>query len=467
MTFDPRFAPPASLLLSEVLAATGGELLGGVGGPFTVCTDSRAAGPGTLFVALQGEVHDAHAFVGAALAAGSAALVSTVDPAWTPTAPLIRVPDTLVALGQVGQAALLRQGPSVAAITGSVGKTSTRAMLSAILRQVVPTLSTDGNFNNRVGLPLTLLQLRPEHRAVVLELGMSEPGEIRALAAICRPRVRVITRIAPVHLEFFDGVEGIADAKGELFEDARPGDVLVFPADEPTSARFPRPPGAVLVPVGADPDSTAPVRPLEVESLGLLGTRALIQVHGERFEVQVPIPGRHQLQNALAAAAAAWALGARAPAIQAGLLAVDVPGRRMKVAERNGVLVVDDAYNASPASVAAVLETVARIPRQGRRVAALGDMLELGPTAPGLHADVGRAAAALGLDLLVGAGPLMEYAVRAASQAGMHAVSVPDSEAAGAFLAGFLEPGDLLLLKGSRGTKMEAALDLAFPGEGN
>jgi UDP-N-acetylmuramoyl-tripeptide--D-alanyl-D-alanine ligase len=466
MTFDPRFAPPASLCLEEILAATGGELVVGSAGTFTVCTDSRAAAPGTLFVALQGEVHDAHRFVPDVLATGAGALVSTVDPAWNPTGPLVRVRDTLIALGALGRHVLLRHGPSVAAVTGSVGKTSTRAMLSAILEQVTPTLSTDGNLNNRIGLPLTLLNVTDEHRAVALELGMSEPGEIRALAAICRPRVRVITRIAPVHLEFFDGIEGIADAKGELFEDARPGDVLIFPADDPTSARFPRPPGAVLVPIGSDAGSDAPVKPLEVESRGLLGTRALVELHGTRFEIDVPVPGRHQLQNALAAAAAAWSLGAREEAIQAGLLAVQVPGRRMNVDERAGVLVVDDAYNASPASVAAVLETVSRVPREGRRVAALGDMLELGSTAPELHADVGRTAAALGLDLLIGAGPLMKHAVDAAKSAGMHAVAVPDSEAAGAFLAGFLEPGDLLLLKGSRGTKMEAALDLAFPGEG-
>ena len=466
MSYDVRFAPPAALSLSEVLAATGGELLTGAGDSLQICTDSRAAAPGRLFVALMGEVHDAHHFVEAALETGGGAVVSYVDPSWSATGPLVRVPDTLAALGALGRHALLRHGPSVAAVTGSVGKTSTRAMLSAILEQLAPTLSTDGNFNNRVGLPLTLLNLSSEHRAVVLELGMSEPGEIRVLADICRPRVRVITRIAPVHLEFFGGIEGIADAKGELFESARPGDVLIFPGDDPTSARFPRPPGAVLVPIGSDAGSKAPVRPLEVESRGLLGTRALIEVHGSRFEVDVPVPGRHQLQNALAATAAAWALGAREDAVRAGLRGVQVPGRRMKVRQIQGVLVVDDAYNASPASVAAVLETVARVPRRGRRVAALGDMLELGPTGSELHAEVGRAAAALGLDLLVGAGPLMEHAVRAAQQAGMAAVSVPDSEAAGAFLAGFLESGDLLLLKGSRGTKMEAALDLAF-GEGD
>lgn len=462
MTFDPRFAPPAALTIDEVLSATGGRLHGARSGSLRVCTDSRAAAVGRLFVALKGEVHDAHAFVPAALEAGAVAVVSGVDPAWQGA--VVEVEDTLEALGALGRQVLLREGPSVAAITGSVGKTSTRAMLTAILERVAPTLSTDGNFNNRIGLPLTLLNL-DGHRAVVLELGMSEPGEIRALAAICRPRVRVITRIAPVHLEFFDGIEGIADAKGELFEDARPGDVLVFPTDDPMSARFPRPDGAVVVEVGSDAGSDAPVRPIEVEDRGLLGTRALIEVHGTRFEIEVPIPGRHQLQNALAATAAAWALGAREDAVQQGLANVDVPGRRMKIAERGGVLVVDDAYNASPASIAAVLETVARADCRGRRIAALGDMLELGPTGPKLHADVGRAVAALGIDLLVGTGPLMVHAVDAANAAGAHAVAVPDSEAAGAFLAGFLEPGDLLLLKGSRGTKMEAALDVAFGDE--
>ncbi len=164
MSYDPRFAPPATLSVAEILAATGGKLVGGLG-EVAVCTDSRAAAPGKLFVALKGDVHDAHRFVPDALAAGAGAIVSRIDRAWpAPQGPLVHVPDTLDALGSLGRAVLLRDGPSVAAVTGSVGKTSTRAMLSAILEQAFPTLSTDGNFNNRIGLPLTLLQLKPEHR---------------------------------------------------------------------------------------------------------------------------------------------------------------------------------------------------------------------------------------------------------------------------------------------------------------
>lgn len=453
---DPRFAPPAALTVPQLLAATGARLVSGTeGGTWTVVTDSRLAGPGTLFVALVGEVHDAHRFLPEVLETGSGALVRDGTELPASQGPVLAVPDTLDALGGIGRAWLLAHGPSVVGVTGSVGKTTTRAMVASILGQMGPGLSTDGNFNNRIGLPLTLLQLTDEHRWAVVEMGMSEPGEIAALAAIARPRVRVITQVAPVHLEFFDSVEGIADAKGELFADARPGDVLVYPAENPLSARFPRPGGAVLVPFGAG----GAVHAVSVQERGLQGTHATVEAHGTRFVIDVPIPGRHQLDNALAAIAATWALGAREAEIVAGLKALDVPGRRMKIAERAGVLVVDDAYNASPASVEAVLRTFAALPERGRRVAALGDMLELGPRSGELHARIGDLAAQLRIDLLVGAGPLMQAAVDAARTAGIEAVAVPDSAAAGAFLAGFLQPGDQLLLKGSRGTRMERALD--------
>lgn len=456
------FHPPARLTVPQLLAATGGTLLAGPSdGVWTLCTDTRELTPGAVFVALRGENHDGHDYLEQALVTGGALV--EVGPAPLPAAgPVIAVPDTLVALGDIARAFLLRSDPSVAAVTGSVGKTTTRAMLASILAEVAPGLSTEGNFNNRIGVPLTLLGLRPEHRWAVLEMGMSEPGEIRALAAIARPLVRVITEVAAVHLEFFESVEGIADAKGELFEDARPGDVLVFPADHALRHRFPTPPGSVLVPFGRSIASDAPVRPVSIEDRGLAGTAARIHVHGHEFDVTVPIAGRHQLHNALAAAAAAWALGAREDHIRRGLATVEVPGRRMSVEERDGVLVVDDAYNASPASMAAVLRTFAALPGPGRRIAALGDMLELGPSGPELHAEVGRLVSELGLDLLVGAGPLMAHAVAAAD---IEAIAAADSEVAGAILKDRLRPGDRLLLKGSRGTRMERAAARVFDPE--
>jgi UDP-N-acetylmuramoyl-tripeptide--D-alanyl-D-alanine ligase len=459
------FAPPSTLTLAEVLASTGGRLVAGPGtGAFAPVTDSRLAGPGTLFIALTGETHDGHDFVPDATHRGSAALVSSrwaglPDVAASgPT--VVVVQDTLVALGDLARFHLHRSGPAVAAVTGSVGKTTTRAMLGSMLRAALgPGLESEGNFNNRIGVPLTILHLRPEHRWAVLEMGMSEPGEIRALAAIARPRVRVITQVAAAHLAFFSSVEQIADAKGELFEEARPGDALVFPFDQPLYRRFPRPWGARLLAFSMDSQAPVPFRLVAASDLGLDGSLATLDLAGRHVAVRVPLPGRHQIWNALAAAAAATELGVDGDAIAEALARIEVPGRRMRREERGGVTILDDAYNANPASVEAALRTLAALPASGRRVAALGDMLELGPTGPALHEAVGRLAAELGISWLVGVGPLMADAVEAAARAGIPATHVPDAFAAGELLRTVLAAGDILLMKGSRGMRMEGLLD--------
>jgi UDP-N-acetylmuramoyl-tripeptide--D-alanyl-D-alanine ligase len=472
---DPRFAPPATFTGHDLVALTGGtHLAGPLDGEWTVCTDSRLISDGAVFIALVGDTFDGHRFAAGVVEANVAGvLVQSGE--LTPESraaleqakgPVIAVEDTLVALGNLARGHMLRHRPEVVGITGSVGKTTTRAMTAAILRRMAPGLESQGNFNNRIGLPLTVLHLQPEHRWMVLEMGMSEAGEIAALADIVRPGVRVITEVTPAHLEFFDGVEQIADAKGELFRDAQPEDVLIFPSDNPLSVRFPMPAHAQRVPFSVDPHSTAPVRPMTVRDRGLEGTEATIRLFDDVVEVRINLPGAHQLHNALAAAAAARALGASAEDIAEGLACVEVPGRRMRREHRAGLLVLDDAYNASPASMAAALRTLAAIdpPNEaGRRVAALGDMLELGETAPELHADVGRLAAELGLDYFVGAGPLMNHAVDAAREAGLPAQHAEDSKEAGELLRAILRVGDVLLLKGSRGMSMERVLDSLPP----
>jgi len=457
---DPRFHPPGRSTAAQLLAATGGELIRGpADGDWSLCTDSRLMEDGAVFVALRGEVHDGHAWVTRALDGRRAgALVEEVPPDLPDDVggPVIRVPDTLVALGDVARAFLLRQSPAVAAITGSVGKTTTRAMLASILEELGPGLCTEGNFNNRIGVPLTLLQLRPEHRWAVLEMGMSEPGEIRLLADLARPRVRVITWVSEGHLEFFDSVAQIADAKGELFEAARPGDRLVLPHKAWFADRLPRPVGAIPVTFG---HGGADVFALEVEELGIAGTRARLAVAGDEVTIELPLPGRHQLHNAMAAAAAALCMGAGPEQIVAGLRRVQLPGRRMRIETVGGVTVVDDAYNANPASVRAALETASALPREGRLVAALGDMLELGPQGPELHGEVGTTAAIQGFDLLIGTGPLMTHAVEAAAGFRCEAIAAEDADEAGRLLADRLAPGDLLLLKGSRGMRMERVIE--------
>ncbi len=466
-----RYHPPAKLTLRELVQATGGRLVRGAEGEsvgWSLCTDTRELGDGAVFVALRGEVHDGHRFVPQALASGRVgALVeerALADGLELPAGPgpVVAVADTLVAFGDAARAVLRRTAPTVCAVTGSVGKTTTRSMLASILRQRGPGLESEGNFNNRVGVPLTVLRLDPADRWAVLEMGMSEPGEIRAMAAIGEPTVRVITQVAAAHLEFFDSVEQIADAKGEMFEAAGPGDTLVWFADNPLSARFPKPAGATLLPFSMRADSEAPARLLALEDRGAAGSLATLQLPTGTVQVVVPLPGAHQVHNALAAAAAATAMGATLEEIAAGLEAVQVPGRRMKIASVRGATVLDDAYNANPASVAAALRTLAAFPApSGRRAAALGDMLELGPTGPELHAEVGALAAELGIDLMVGTGPLMRSAVGALEAAGgtTQAVAADDADAAGRFLAGWLRPGDVLLLKGSRGMRMEGVLE--------
>ena len=459
-----RFHPPARLTVPELLAATGGKLVAGpADGAWSICTDTRELTDDAVFVAIRGEVHDGHDWVPRALANHrTGAIVERAPERATLAAaagPVIVVPDSLVALGDVARAHLLKTGPTVAAVTGSVGKTTTRAMLAAMMEQVAPGLVTEGNFNNRIGLPLTLLALTPEHRWAVLEMGMSEQGEIRALAAIARPHVRVITTVSEGHLEFFDDVEGIARAKGELFEDARPGDVLVSERGAWFGDLLPRPPGAHFVTFGGE---GAAVQATDLQHLGLRGTRATLHFYGDPQDVFIPVPGRHQLHNAMAAAAAALHLGAKGPQIAAGLAKLELPGRRMRVDDVRGLTVVDDAYNANPASVRSALATVGALDRQPgtKLVAALGDMLELGPEAARLHAEVGEQAARAGVTLLIGAGPLMAHAVEAAKKVGVQAVAVADSDAAGGLLRGRLKAGDVLLVKGSRGMRMERVLEL-------
>lgn len=477
-----RYHPPGRLTVQELVSATRGRVVRApVDGDFstnwTLCTDTRELTDGALFVALRGDVHDGHRFVPQALASGvvgalidERSLNEGLDLSGSETGPIIAVPDTLVAFGDASRAVLERVGPVVAAVTGSVGKTTTRSMLANILRQSSQGLESEGNFNNRIGVPLTILRLDPADRWAVLEMGMSEPGEIRELARIVEPQVRVITEVTAAHLEFFEGVEQIADAKGELFEGALTGDTLIYPADNPLSERFPTPQGARLLPFSMNSASDAPARLLRLDDCGAKGSEATFLLPEGSVDVLVPLPGRHQVHNALAAATAAAVMGASLTDIAEGLASVQVPGRRMKVSEQDGVVVLDDAYNANPASVEAALRTLCAFPKPapgGRRVAAIGDMLELGPTGPQLHTEVGRLTAALGIDLLVCTGSLMKHAVKAigAGTPNTRAVLVADSTEAGQFLQGWLRSGDVLLLKGSRGMRMEGVLDALHPQE--
>lgn len=458
------FAPPFEFDAAELLEAVSGTVDGAIGsGPWRVVTDSRHAHPGTLFVALSGDHFDGHRFVDGVLGRGGTGVVVAADhPSARAELPhgcfRIRVADTLTALGELARWVRRTADVPVVGITGSAGKTTTKEMIAAALQSEGEGLATAGNFNNLVGLPVTLLRLAPEHRWMVLEMGMSAAGEIRALARIAEPTIRVITNVAPAHLEFFGDLDAVARAKGELFEDANPGHVLIANADDPRSALFPRPEGVREIRFGADP--SADVRILRVDPRDLDGSRTTISVLGDEVSCDLPLPGRHNAHNAAAALAVAWAAGVTPRSAADALGEMRIAGGRMQIETVGGVQVIDDTYNANPRSVAAALETLVSGHWSGRSVAVLGDMFELGDAGPDLHRQVGEVAAGLGIDLLLALGALSRETVEAATSAGAsraewyeEVTQICDR------LSDFLRPGDRLLVKGSRGMRMERVID--------
>jgi UDP-N-acetylmuramoyl-tripeptide--D-alanyl-D-alanine ligase len=477
---SPPGGAGAAFELDEVLAATRGELasLGHRTRFPGVNTDTRSLAEGELFLAIRGDSHDGHAFVAEADRRGAGAVVVEREHAERRLGcGVVVVRDTLAALGDLARQHRRRRGPRVVAVTGSNGKTTTKEMLAAVLEQEVGAglvLRTLGTQNNLVGLPLTLLRLGEAERVVVLELGMNAPGEIYRLAEIAEPDVGVVTCVAPAHLEGLGSIHGVAEAKGELYRRLRASAVAVANADDPwvaaTAGAFPGRKLPYAIAAEALPDGTpVELRARDVVDHGLEGTafRLVVEGGGE-VPVRLAVPGRHNVSNALAAAAAARALGVSLAAVRAGLEAFQPPGMRMEVMRLpNGVTVLNDAYNANPASMAAALRTLAAS-RGRRRLAALGEMRELGAAAAAAHEALGGEAAAAGLDALFLLGPWAERVRAGAEAAGLAAerivVAADHAELASRVLA-LCRPGDVLLLKGSRGAAMEEVLRrLVSPG---
>lgn len=459
-------AAPASFTLTEVLGATGGELVTvGDRARFTgVTTDTRQIEPGQLFVAIRGDTHDGHTFAAAAAKAGAGAVVlerGVLEA--VPRGGVIAVADTLAALGDLAALHRRRLTPRVIAITGSNGKTTTKEMLTGIAAAAFGdehVLATRGTQNNLVGLPLTLLRLTGSERVAILECGMNGPGEIWRLAEIAQPDVGVITCVGAAHLEGLGSLRGVREAKGELFRRLRPGAVAVVNADDPnvvTAGGYFT--GRVLRfgCTSADLDVAA----TDLVDRGLDGLAFTLRVGDAAAPVTLPLPGRHNVTNALAAAAAAHAIGIPMAAIVAGLERFTPPAMRLEVRRtRAGVTIVNDAYNANPASMKAALATLAASAAT-RRLAALGTMRELGAASGDAHADLGALAGTAGLDALFLLGEHAEAVRAGAVAAGMHAdrVFVAATHAALAqALTTYCRPGDVLLLKGSRGAAMEEVL---------
>lgn len=458
-----RLAAEAAFGLDEVLAATGGELarLGARIHFPGVTTDTRAIREGEVFVAIRGATHDGHQYLAEAARRGAGAVVVERAGADQPLeCGVVVVRETLAALGDLAACHRRRRSAQVLAVAGSNGKTTTKEMTAAILHEAFgadAVLHTHGTQNNLVGLPLTLLRLGASQRVAVLELGMNGPGEVWRLAEIAAPDAGVITCVAPEHLEGVGSLHGAAEAEAELFRRLRPSATAVVNADDPlvvaAAAAFP----GRIVRFGAGGD----VRAEDVEDRGLEGSRFRLRVGADATDVRLPIPGRHNVGNALAAAALATLAGVPLAAMSAALARFEGPSMRMQVQRLpSGVTVINDAYNANPASMAAALQTLSASPA-ARRIAVLGEMRELGAETDAAHDELGRTAATANLDLLLAIGAYAERVRAAAVAAGMPAERIvvsDDHVAAGERLRAVCRAGDLVLLKGSRGATLEAVL---------
>jgi len=454
----------------------------------TVCTDSRRAGPGSLFIALRGERHDAHAFLAEALRGGAAALLVERVPDDIDRRRALVVRDTLRGLGDLAAYTRVRWGGPVVAITGSNGKTTTKEMVAAICetalregskdargrgfkqstrnkrlldlshpRTLTPSLlKTHANENNLIGLPLTLLRLTGDEAVAVLEMGMNAPGEIARMTEIATPDVGLITNVGPAHLEGLGSVAGVAAAKGELVAGLRSDATFAFNRDDEWVVRVARDFRGRRIEFGNGGEVAASA----IDDRGADGIAFTLQVGAVAERVVLRMPGRHNVQNALGAAAVAHALGIAPAAIAAGLAAADAPKMRLQVSRlANGVTVINDAYNANPASTMAAIDTLAHMP--GRSIAVLGEMRELGAESAALHRQVGAHAAARGVHWLLVVGPQADDIAagahewkKASSSAAAAALDVSicaDAASAAALIMQRWQSGDTVLIKGSRG----------------
>ncbi|MBZ0220786.1 MAG: UDP-N-acetylmuramoyl-tripeptide--D-alanyl-D-alanine ligase [Candidatus Methylomirabilis sp.] len=443
----------ASVIKGAVIKGSLETLAGGVS------TDSRNIRPGEAFFALKGPRFDGHAFLKEIFAKGASIAVVEKDDGLRELpaeAAVIKTDDTLKALGSL--AAHLRSiyRIPVVAVTGSAGKTTTKEMIASILSVSRKVLKTEGNRNNLIGLPLTLLGLDPSHEAAVLELGISEEGEMERLANICRPDVALITNIGRSHLQSLGSIEGVAREKGRLFELLPQHGVKIVNIDDPRVVKASKGPGETVT---YSMSGKADVKVESWDSEGpFSGPSAVYEVRGKKLEARFASPGFTNVMNGAAAVAAALALGAPFEDMAAGLSAPLAVKGRMVVVRAGDVIVLDDTYNANPESMAAALKTLADA--RGRKVAVLGDMLELGNASEREHASIGALAAGLGVDSLVAIGEFSRSTAEAARAAGIeNSFGFASKEEALKALRAVVSDGDTVLVKGSRGVALEEVVE--------
>lgn len=447
-----------NMTLQNIAAACGGKLYGGgkkVREASCVVIDSRKVEKGGIFIATKGERADGHDFIPQAVEKGALGVVCEKKPQ-NSDIPYILVKDSFQALKDIAE--FYRKGLSipVIGITGSVGKTSTKEMIASVLSEGFCVLKTEGNFNNEVGLPLTVLRIRREHEAAVLEMGISNFGEMHRLSKIARPDMCVITNIGQCHLESLGSREGILRAKSEIFDYMNPEGHVFINGDDDMLCRMKKKSMYEPMRFGRNPDND--IFASNVMNRGLLGSRAVIHMGLEVFPIEISLPGIHMVNNALAAAAVGKCLGLAKEQIQAGILKTEAVGGRSHVIALPAYTVIDDCYNANPVSMKAAIDLLTMA--IGRKAAVLGDMFELGERENELHEETGSYAAEKEIDVLIFTGPLSKHmyegACRANKKSEIYYYETKDKMMAA--LKEILKPGDSILVKASHGMQFEEVI---------
>ena len=422
--------------------------------------DSRTVSAGDVFIALPGERFDGHDYVVSALEKGAvAAIVQSGRAIRADNRRLLYAEDTLRALQSLGAAARRLWGKPLLAVTGSAGKTTTKEILAHVLSTRFRVMKSTGNLNNHIGLPLQLLKLEPGHDLAVVEMGMNHAGEIHALGTLAHHDLAVVTGVAPVHLEFFGSLADIARAKYEMIETLHPGGVAVLNADDDYVSQFGRDFKGKVVTFGIH--RAADVSAQNVQLNGVGGSQFELVAGSVRESAALPLVGEHNIYNALAATAAAMERGVP-PSEAAAALATVVPAdKRGEVLSFGGATIINDSYNSNPGALKAMIDTLASMKAE-RRILVAGEMLELGPTAEALHRECGRHAAEKKIDVVIGVRGLAQSLAEAACGAGVQSQFLETPEQAGEWLAREVHPGDAILLKASRGVKLERALEVLF-----
>ena len=455
---------PALWTAEEAGAATGGRNSASWRAR-GVCIDSRTIASEDLFVAIEGPTHDGHDFLAAAFDGGAAAGLVARTPSTLPAgAPVLVVDDTMDALNALARASRARSRARIAAITGSAGKTGTKEALRHVLARQAPTAASESSLNNHWGVPLSLARMPAAAAYGVFEVGMNHAGEISPLSRLLRPHVAVVTTVEAAHIEFFDSVEAIADAKAEIFDGIEAGGVAVLNRDNPHYHRLARAAAErgieAIVGFGAHDEAEARLVDCDLEPES---SRVTAIVAGTRLDYRIGVPGRHWVMNSLAVLAAAGALGADVEAAAAALAEIEPLAGRGRIhrltAGAAGITLIDDSYNANPASVRAAIEQLARmVPGAGgRRIAVLGTMLELGPAAPALHAALAVPLAEHGIDLVFTAGEMR--ALGEALPAAMRGANAETGAELAPAVAAAVRAGDVVMVKGSNASRMGVVVD--------